>query len=117
MKVLDKIEISSTMVDDLEVMATLDHLLLGHSAIKTFLTLVRMHEMPRVTDLDNKSSGDLGWCDEIERVRNKLDEKRPGGFTSRVVSIHTPELKYDPNDIQSIGNQWIMKVKNNSKSY
>jgi glycosyltransferase involved in cell wall biosynthesis len=117
MKVLDKIEISSTMVDDLEVMATLDYLSLGHSAIKTFLTLVRIHEMPRVTDLDNKSSGDLGWCDEIERVRNKLDEKRPGGFTSRVVSIHTPELKYDPTDIQSIGNQWIMEVKNNSKSY
>jgi hypothetical protein len=117
MKVLDKIEISSTMVDDLEVMATLDHLLLAHSSIKTFLTLVRIHEMPRVTDSDNTSSENLSWYKEIERVRNKLDEKRPGGFTSRVVNIHTPELNYDTNNIQSIVNQWIIDVKNNSKKY
>jgi hypothetical protein len=117
MKVLDKIEISSTMVDDLEVMATLDHLLLGHSSLKAFLTLVRIHEMPRVTDMDNISSENLSWYKEIERVRNKLDEKRPGGFNSRVVNIHIPELNYEPNDIQSIGNQWIIDVKNSSKKY
>jgi glycosyltransferase involved in cell wall biosynthesis len=117
MNVLDKIDISSTMVDDLEIMATLDYLSLTHSSIKTFLALVRIHEMPRVTDLDNKSDIDLSWPSEMERVRNKLDEKRPAGFVSRVVNIHTPELNYDPNDIQRIGNQWIMNVKNNSKKY
>jgi hypothetical protein len=73
--------------------------------------------MPRVTDSDNTSSENLSWYKEIERVRNKLDEKRPGGFTSRVVNIHTPELNYDTNNIQSIVNQWIIDVKNNSKKY
>jgi hypothetical protein len=73
--------------------------------------------MPRVTDTNNKSSEDLGWHKEIERVRNKLDEKRPGGFNSRIVNIHIPELGYELKDIESIGNQWITQVKNNSKKY
>ena len=116
-KVLDKIDISSTMVDDLEMMATLDYLSLSHTAIKNFLALVRIHEMPRVTDLTNTSDVDLSWHKEIEWVSNKLDINRPAGFKSRIVNIHQPHLPYDINDIQNVGNQWIMDVKNNSKKY
>lgn len=117
LKVLDKIDISSNMVDDLEIMGTLDYLSLGHNCIKTYLTLVRIHEMPRVTDETNISEQNLSWHKEIERVRNKLDEIRPGGFISRIVNIHTPPPIYTEETLQSVGNQWIIQVKNNSKNY
>lgn len=117
-KVLDKIDISSTMVDDLEFLASLDYLYLTHTPIKEILILCRIHSMPRVTDLDNTSDVNLGWHREIERVRNKLDGMRPAGFFSRIVKVIPPQLKINPTNLaQSIGNQWITAVKIKGKSY
>lgn len=117
-KVLDKIDISSTMVDDLEFLASLDYLYLTHTPIKDILILCRVHSMPRVTDLDNKSDVNLSWHREIERVRNKLDGMRPAGFFSRIVNITPPEIKINPTTLaESVGNQWIGAVKIKGKSY
>lgn len=117
-KVLDKIDISSTMVDDLEFLASLDYLYLTHTPIKDILILCRIHSLPRVTDLSNKSDVDLGWHKEIERVRNKLDTMRPAGFFSRIVKITPPIVKINPTTfVQSVGNQWIEAVKIKGKSY
>lgn len=116
-KVLDKITISSTMSDDLEFLASLDYLYLTHSPIKDILILCRIHSHPRVTDVTNTSEHNLGWIKEIERVRNKLDGLRPSGFYSRVIPITTPQFAKKIDDLQLIGNQWIMDVKNKAKNY
>lgn len=116
-KVLDKITISSTMSDDLEFLSSLDYLYLTHTPIKHILILCRIHNQPRVTNVSNISDHNLGWIKEIERVRNKLDGMRPAGFRSRVVPINTPKITKIFEDLELIGNQWIMEVKNKAKSY
>ena len=83
LKVIDKFEITSNFVDDLEVMGSLDYLGLAHTSIKRILTYARVHNEGRVTDTGLKVNGTDLWND-IFLIRDKVDYLRTEGFQSNI---------------------------------
>jgi glycosyltransferase involved in cell wall biosynthesis len=83
LKVLDKFDVTSNFVDDLEVMGSLDYLGLKHTAIKRTLTYCRIHNDGRVTDKQNEVEGQTLW-NNILWIRDKVDFLRKEGFESTI---------------------------------
>ena len=77
LKVIDKFEITSNFVDDLEVMGSLDYLGLAHTSIKRILTYVRNHNFRKLTDSDTL------W-DDILEIRDKVEFLRTDNFVSNI---------------------------------
>jgi hypothetical protein len=78
LSVLNKFNLISDHVDDLEVMGSLDYLGLKHTSIKLTLSYVRSHNLGRETD-DNSI-----MREELEKTRDKVEFLRPDGFTSNI---------------------------------
>lgn len=92
-RVKDKITMTSNFVDDLEFFGSLDYLGLGHNSLKKILTFVRMHNQGKVSDYNKQILG-KNMYDENFRIRDKVDEIRPSGFISKVITIDNP-LNYN----------------------
>lgn len=88
LKVLDKINMTSNFVDDLEFLGSLDNLGLGYNKLNKIMTYVRKHDTGSVTDKGNKINGVTLW-DDILRVRDEVDFLRPDGlkFKSNIINI------------------------------
>jgi glycosyltransferase involved in cell wall biosynthesis len=114
-EVIDKINISSNLCDDLEFYGQLDYMGLRQAAIKDTLLLCRIHTEDRVSDLTKKSEGGLDWRGEIERVRCKVDRCRENGFVSKVVLVDTKNTIAEFDDL--IAADWIHKIQYDSKKY
>ena len=107
LKVVDKINMTSNFVDDLEFIASLDYLGLGFNSLKKILTYVRKHDEGSVTDGRTINGTNL-WND-IMRIREKVDmELRPSGldFLSKVV-----ELNIDDNFNDGVTDELSSKFK------
>lgn len=89
LKVLDKINMTSNFVDDLEFLGSLDNLGLGFNSLKKVLTYVRKHSKGSITDKDKTIDGVNLWND-IFRVRDEVDFLRPDGldFQSKIVDVN-----------------------------
>ena len=87
--VLDKINMTSNFVDDIEFLGSLDNLGLGYNTLNKVLTYVRKHDKGSVTDKDRMINGVNLW-DDIFRVRDEVDFLRPDGlnFKSKIVKIN-----------------------------
>ena len=83
LKVIDKFEITSNFVDDLEMLASLEYLGLSHTSIKRVLTYVRNHPLGRITDKKNKVEGKNLW-EDILSVRDKVEYLRPPKFKTNI---------------------------------
>jgi glycosyltransferase involved in cell wall biosynthesis len=103
LKVLDKFDVTSNFVDDLEVMGSLDYLGLKHTAIKRTLTYCRIHNDGRVTDKQNEVEGQTLW-NNILWIRDKVDFLRTEGFQSK---IYKPSIDGNNNDPQINSNHQI----------
>jgi glycosyltransferase involved in cell wall biosynthesis len=114
-EVIDKINISSNLCDDLEFYGQLDYMGLRQAAIKDTLLLCRIHTEDRVSDLTKKSEGGLDWRGEIERVRCKIDRCRENGFVSKVVLVDTKNTIAEFDD--TIAADWISRIQYDSKKY
>ena len=108
LSVLNKFNIVSNHVDDLEVMGSLDYLGLRHTSLKSTLSYVRKHDSGRVTD-DNQLI-----INELLKVRDKVEYLRHENFTS---NVYLENIK-DNNQIEEISNsdrsnfkQYFNKVK------
>lgn len=88
LKVLDKIEMTSNFVDDLEFLGSLDNLGLGYNNLDKILTYVRKHDSGSITD-SGKTINGVGLWDDILRVRDKVDFLRPDGlnFQSNIIEV------------------------------
>ncbi len=85
-RVKDKITVTSKFVDDLEFMGSLDYMGLGYASIKKVLTFVRIHTQGRVSDY-GKIVDNTNIVEENFHIRDKVDELRPSGFYSKVISL------------------------------
>lgn len=108
LSVLNKFNIVSNHVDDLEAMGSLDYLGLRHTSLKSTLSYVRKHDSGRVTD-DNQLI-----INELLKVRDKVEYLRHENFTS---NVYLENIK-DNNQIEEISNsdrsnfkQYFNKVK------
>lgn len=108
LSVLNKFNIVSNHVDDLEAMGSLDYLGLRHTSLKSTLSYVRKHDSGRVTD-DNQLI-----VNELLKVRDKVEHLRHENFTS---NVYLENIK-DNNQIEEISNsdrlnfkQYFNKVK------
>lgn len=82
-KVIDKFEITSNFVDDLEIMGSLEYLGLSHTSIKRVLCYVRNHYDGRLTDKKTKVDGKNLW-EDIFDIRDKVDYLRPKKFKTNI---------------------------------
>ena len=91
LKVVDKINMTSNFVDDLEFLGSLDNLGLGYTSIKKVLSYVRKHDEGSITEEGKETNGVTLW-DDIFRVRDEVDFLRPNGteFQSNVIKIKVP---------------------------
>lgn len=106
--IIDKVNISSTLCDDLEFMGSIDYLGLSQTAIKERIVLNRLHFEDRVSDLTKVSTNGLDWKSEIERVRCKVDELRTDGFVSKIIPVELPHRdEYNTDKIYN----WIKMIK------
>ncbi len=108
LKVLDKINMTSNFVDDLEFLGSLDNLGLGFNSLKKVLTYVRKHDEGSVTDKDKTINGVNLWND-IFRVRDVVDFLRPDGldFQSKIVDINV-----EGNENNGVNKEVKEKFKN-----
>ena len=119
LKVIDKFEITSNFVDDLEVMGSLDYLGLAHTSIKRILTYARVHNEGRVTDAGLKVNGTDLWND-IFHIRDKVDYLRTDGFQS---NVYLPKLEGNFNQSsitsahQHYFSNYIFKIKQISNKF
>lgn len=80
-KIIDKIEFPlSTLCDDLEFLGALEYLGFRYAVVKDILTMFRNHSSPKITGNNTVAQSGLGWLEEINRVRNKIDALRPDDF-------------------------------------
>ena len=91
LKVVDKINMTSNFVDDLEFLGSLDNLGLRYASLKRVLTYVRKHEKESITEDGKEINGVTLWND-IMRVRDDVDFLRPDGlnFKSNITKIKVP---------------------------
>jgi len=91
LKVVDKINMTSNFVDDLEFLGSLDNLGLGYTSLKKVLSYVRKHDEGSITEEGKKINGVTLW-DDIFRVRDEVDFLRPNGteFQSNIIKIKVP---------------------------
>jgi glycosyltransferase involved in cell wall biosynthesis len=100
---LDKIKFPlSTLCDDLEFLGSLEYLGLKYAVVKNILIFFRNHDISKITNLRNVAQSGLGWEEEIERVRNKVDSLRPNDFitSNKIVGNEDQTLE----SLQSIFN-------------
>jgi len=83
LKVIDKFEITSNFVDDLEMMGSLEYLGLTHTSIKRILCYVRNHSEGRLTDKETKIGGKNLW-EDILHIRDKVEFVRPENFQTKI---------------------------------
>jgi glycosyltransferase involved in cell wall biosynthesis len=108
LSVLNKFNVVSDHVDDLEVMGSLDYLGLRHTSIKSTLSYVREHDSGRVTD------NNALIRDELLKTRDKVEYLRHENFTSNVYleniegNIQNEEIS---NNDRSNFKQYYNKVK------
>lgn len=119
LKVIDKFEITSNFVDDLEVIGSLEYLGLTHISLKKILTYVRNHNYGRITD-DGFIIKGGNIREEITKIRDKVDYLRPNVFKT---SIYPYKIKdnFPKNEItqedKSNFNDFKIKVGRVSKSF
>ena len=91
LKVVDKINMTSNFVDDLEFLGSLDNLGLRYASLKKVLSYVRKHDEGSITEEGKKINGVNLW-DDIFRVRDEVDFLRPNGteFKSNITKIKVP---------------------------
>jgi len=92
--VIDKFEITSNFVDDLEMLSSLEYLGLSHTSIKRVLTYVRNHPLGRITDKKNKVEGKNLW-EDILSVRDKVEYLRTPKFKT---NIYTTQIEGNLNE-------------------
>ena len=116
LKVVDKLEVTSNFVDDLEAMGIMDYLGLSHTSIKKTLTYARIHNNGRVTDREGNGEDTL-W-NNILRIRDDVEYYRTDGFQSNVYP--TPIDGNENDDVTDLHRQrfseYLSKVKNTSKT-
>jgi glycosyltransferase involved in cell wall biosynthesis len=111
LKVMGDIQVTSTHVDDLEFFGQLDYKGLGYNMLKSVFSYVRSDNMDKITYHSNIKGETL--ADEVFRIRDEVDEKRPSGFTSRIVGIR-PELHHEnctKDDIQNEFKEYYKSIK------
>ena len=116
MKVIDKIEVTSNFVDDLEAMGIMDYLGLSHTSIKKTLTYARIHKDGRVTD--KEGNGEDTLFNNIFRIRDEVEVHRTDGFQS---NVYPNPIEGDENDDitdyhRQRFSEYLSKIKNNSKT-
>jgi hypothetical protein len=116
LKVIDKIEVTSNFVDDLEAMGIMDYLGLSHTSIKKTLTYARIHNNGRVTDSEGNGEDTL-W-NNILRIRDDVEHYRTDGFQS---NVYPNPIEGDENDDitdyhRQRFSEYLSKIKNNSKT-
>ena len=116
LKVVDKLEVTSNFVDDLEAMGIMDYLGLSHTSIKKTLTYARIHNNGRVTDKEGNGEDTL-W-NNILRIRDDVEYYRTDGFQS---NVYPNPIDGDENDnVTDLHRQrfseYLSKVKNISKT-
>lgn len=116
LKVIDKLEVTSNFVDDLEAMGIMDYLGLSHTSIKKTLTYARIHSDGRVTDKEGNGEDTL-W-NNILRIRDDVEHYRTDGFQS---NIYPNSIEGDINDTVDDSHrqkfsEYLSKVKNTSKT-
>ena len=116
LKVIDKVEVTSNFVDDLEAMGIMDYLGLSHTSIKKTLTYARIHNNGRVTD--SKGNGEDTLWNNILRIRDDVENYRTKGFQS---NIYPNSIEGDENDEitdyqRQRFSEYLSKIKNNSKT-
>jgi glycosyltransferase involved in cell wall biosynthesis len=89
LRVIDKFNITSNFVDDLEMMGSLEYLGLSHTSIKKVLCYVRNHSNGRLTDKTTKIDGRNLW-EDILHIRDKVEYLRTSPF---ITNIYTKEIK------------------------
>ena len=116
LKVIDKIEVTSNFVDDLEAMGIMDYLGLSHTSIKKTLTYARIHNDGRVTD--KEGNGEDTLFNNIFRIRDEVEVHRTDGFQS---NVYPNPIEGDENDNitdyqRQVFSEYLSKIKNNSKT-
>ena len=99
----------STLCDDLEFLGSLEYIGLTYGIMKNILTFSRSHSTIRVTNTNQVANSGLDWCDEISRVRDKVDCLRPNNFITSNIIIG--EEEQDDESLQKLLDETYKNIK------
>jgi len=119
LRVIDKFNITSNFVDDLEMMCSLEYLGLSHTSIKKVLCYVRNHSNGRLTDKTTKIDGRNLW-EDILHIRDKVEHLRTSPFFTNIynkeINGNLSERPIETTDKKDF-TKYLNKILKNSKKY
>jgi autotransporter strand-loop-strand O-heptosyltransferase len=101
------LDITSTCVDDLEFISSLEYLGLKHTALKKVLVYIRKHERERVSN---------SILNNIEEIRFKVDRLRSEDFKSNILKLHDSDLGKVEIDEEEFSSTYKYCTNNENKN-